>query len=143
MSISTGVGRGYRPMNRDRCIDCDHPMRPARVKLADRPGTRQHVGRGKCSRCYSVVGRYDLTAADWERMLIAQSGRCAACGEPMAHPREPVIDHNHATGAVRGLLCLRCNAAEGFLNSDPQMARALAEYMERTSNIDERRNPNA
>lgn len=129
MSSSRGVGRGYRPMTRTHCVDCGHPMRSARKKLADAPGTRQHVGGGKCSRCYSVAARYP--EADFTQMLIAQSGRCAACGDPMVGEREPAIDHCHETGRVRGLLCIRCNSAEGMLLGSPERAVALADYMKR------------
>jgi hypothetical protein len=38
-----------------------------------------------------------------------QDGRCAICGLRA----ELVIDHHHASGLVRGLLCTGCNTAEG------------------------------
>jgi hypothetical protein len=38
-----------------------------------------------------------------------QAGRCAIC-----RGRAEVLDHDHATGLVRGRLCVVCNAREGF-----------------------------
>lgn len=53
---------------------------------------------------------YGLSVDEWDRMLIVQSGRCALCTDPMQNPH---VDHSHATGKVRGLLCLGCNSMLG------------------------------
>lgn len=47
---------------------------------------------------------------DYARMLAAQGGGCAICGAP-PKTRRLHVDHDHRTGAVRGLLCYRCNRA--------------------------------
>lgn len=46
----------------------------------------------------------------WHQMLIEQAGLCALCDEQM---KSPQVDHSHATGVVRGMLCLRCNTMLG------------------------------
>jgi Recombination endonuclease VII len=47
---------------------------------------------------------------DYDRMLAEQDGHCALCpNEPKT--RRLHVDHDHKTGAVRGLLCYRCNRA--------------------------------
>ena len=51
-----------------------------------------------------------VTSADYDRMLAAQGGVCAICGSP-PKTRRLHVDHDHATGKVRGLLCHRCNRA--------------------------------
>ena len=43
----------------------------------------------------------------WWRLFGLQQGRCASCAAPAQ-----AIDHDHDTGAVRGLLCLSCNRVE-------------------------------
>ena len=45
-----------------------------------------------------------------DRLLAEQGGVCAICGNP-PKTRGLSIDHDHKTGAVRGLLCFRCNRA--------------------------------
>jgi hypothetical protein len=47
-----------------------------------------------------------MTIADYEAMFEAHKGQCAICYQ--SHVRL-TIDHDHVTGAVRGLLCYRCN----------------------------------
>jgi hypothetical protein len=51
-----------------------------------------------------------VTDDEYGRLLEAQGGGCALCN---AKPktRRLHVDHDHATGAVRGLLCHRCNRA--------------------------------
>lgn len=51
-----------------------------------------------------------ITDADYAAMLAAQGGHCAICPST-PKTRRLHVDHDHATGAVRGLLCHRCNRA--------------------------------
>jgi hypothetical protein len=52
--------------------------------------------------------------------LVEQNGRSMAC-----------LDHDHATGRVRGILCSNCNTALGLLHDDPvRLAEAIA-YLEK------------
>nr|WP_245160501.1 endonuclease VII domain-containing protein [Blastococcus sp. CT_GayMR20] len=59
-------------------------------------------------------------------MLRNQGGMCAICRvAPAAH-----VDHDHATGAVRALLCFNCNGGLGQFKDDPDVLRAAAEYVQ-------------
>ena len=51
-----------------------------------------------------------VTDDEYEGMLAEQGGVCAICGSP-PKSRRLHVDHDHRTGAVRGLLCFRCNRA--------------------------------
>jgi Recombination endonuclease VII len=70
-----------------------------------------------------------VTDDDYARMLAEQGGHCALCPS-MPKTRELHVDHDHATGHVRGLLCFRCNHV---LHSwmDSAWALRLAEYLRR------------
>lgn len=68
-----------------------------------------------CRACMSakthatmVAKVYGLAPGDYEKLLELQGKRCAIC---RARPKSKrlAVDHDHATGAVRGLLCSRCN----------------------------------
>lgn len=70
---------------------------------------------------------YGLREEQFEAMLAAQGGRCPICrvGEATS------VDHCHATGRIRALLCRACNAGLGFFADDPQLLRAAAAYLGR------------
>jgi hypothetical protein len=73
---------------------------------------------------------YKLSPADVSTMLAAQEYGCAICG---AAPEDgPKVDHDHATGRVRGLLCGPCNTGLGLFGDDPGRLRAAAAYLETT-----------
>jgi len=76
---------------------------------------------------------YGLTAEDYERLLVAQNGACAVCNEKSE--RRLCVDHCHATGEVRGLLCSNCNTAIGLLDDDPDRMRAAALYVLRARRV--------
>ena len=68
-------------------------------------------------------------------MFSEQEGVCAACGKTETHLNQYgvcrlAIDHNHATGVVRGLLCGRCNRALGLLGDSIENLRGLLKYRE-------------
>jgi hypothetical protein len=72
-------------------------------------------GVTQCRACASAKSHaamikktYGLKSDDYDVLLEAQGGRCAIC---RARPKSKrlAVDHDHKTGAVRGLLCSRCN----------------------------------
>jgi len=52
---------------------------------------------------------YGITAEDYNAMMERQGGVCAICGAPPSETRSLNVDHDHETGAIRGLLCTLCN----------------------------------
>jgi hypothetical protein len=64
--------------------------------------------------------KYGVTNDVYNAMLAAQNGLCVMCGKPEIHLGRGgnvtplAIDHDHATGKVRGLLCDTCNRALGM-----------------------------
>ena len=41
----------------------------------------------------------------------------------------PHVDHNHKTGAVRALLCNRCNSVIGLTGESVTILKAMEEYL--------------
>ena len=71
---------------------------------------------------------YGITVDEYEAMLASQNGVCAVCGRPPGI-RRLCVDHNHRTGAVRGLLCKECNTSLGNTNDDISILQKLINYL--------------
>lgn len=89
--------------------------------------TRENKEKNGGARNYHLRRRYGITAEHAERMVAEQGGLCAICREaPAEH-----VDHDHATGRVRGMLCFNCNGALGqFRDRTDLMLRAIG-YLRR------------
>lgn len=79
---------------------------------------------------------YGLTEADYTAMLRKQKGVCAICKLPervVDHKTGVIknlsVDHCHATGKVRALLCWKCNAVLGKANDSIEMLQAMIRYL--------------
>lgn len=72
---------------------------------------------------------FGITLADYDAMLEAQGGGCAICGKPRDKHYRLAVDHDHASGKIRGLLCAHCNRGIGHFGDDPKLLRKAADYL--------------
>lgn len=79
---------------------------------------------------------YKLTPEKYYDMLVAQAGGCAICGKAPKPGKVLCVDHNHKTGAVRGLLCAGCNHALGVFGDTTTGLRKAIQYLESFDTID-------
>jgi hypothetical protein len=103
----------------------------------------KHAGRKYCYRCSQqerrdqgerahriyVARTYQLAAADYDRLHRIQDGRCAICQRATGASRRLCVDHDHATGKVRGLLCRPCNDMLGHGRDDPDFFTRAWQYL--------------
>lgn len=75
---------------------------------------------------------YKLTPEAYQALHDQQNGVCAICGDRAAK-RSLHVDHDHATGTVRGLLCTSCNRGMGLLKDDVAILEAAIVYLKRTA----------
>lgn len=75
--------------------------------------------------------RYGMSLDEFDAMFSDQGGACAICGaaKPGGRWRQWAVDHCHNTGAVRGILCNRCNYVLGLLRDSPVLAERYAAYL--------------
>lgn len=108
-----------------------------------------HLYRSSCRECLNrkralhylkvLLRSYGLADAAYQAMLAAQGGKCGICrsdGKDSAgQARKPYrflcIDHSHRSGAVRGLLCDKCNLGLGNFDDDPLRLEQAVAYLRR------------
>lgn len=73
--------------------------------------------------------RYGVTAEDVAAMISEQGGKCAICGERDAEH----VDHDHATGEVRGILCFTCNVGLGNFQDRTDLMEKAVRYLREES----------
>lgn len=113
------------------CISCMQERR--RVWKKKNPNySREWYQRNRETEAAKQQARkYGLDPQAVNDMFLSQGGQCAACFDALGDGHWRHIDHCHATGRVRGILCRHCNTALGFFNEDPAKLHALANYVER------------
>ncbi len=83
---------------------------------------------------YDLKKNYGLSLAEYNAMSERQGHKCAICGQPEGMTiRGKVVrlavDHDHSTGAIRGLLCSTCNTAIGLLKESPDLFAKALQYL--------------
>lgn len=91
----------------------------------------------KAQRKCHIQKEYGITADQYDEMLSCQKFTCAICKQKetritksTGEPQPLSVDHDHASGDVRGLLCGDCNRMIGLGKNSPSILRAAAEYLE-------------
>jgi hypothetical protein len=97
--------------------DC-RPCRNARIKTQ---------GVTYYNRSRWIEKQYGLTSDDEAALLAAQNHQCAICSG--SFDPWPSIDHDHNTGEIRGLLCLKCNTMLGGARDSAAILRAALRYL--------------
>lgn len=117
-----------RKLRRPRCRAC---MKAYSIDCRKSPREKNQRRTRKLAR------RYGMTVTEYAIMLDGQAGVCAICGHHETHAHHISgdsfrlsVDHEHATGKVRGLLCKSCNTGIGDFKDDPVRLRAAAAYLE-------------
>lgn len=84
-----------------------------------------------CAKARRMLKKYGITPEDYENMVKKQGGKCLVCRK--GQDKRLVIDHDHVSGQVRGLLCNNCNAGIGFMQDRPDLLVYAAQYLDKSS----------
>ena len=133
-----------------RCKDChrvicaaryqrtkDHRQQQARARRAANPEKYKEMDRWAQIRHKYGIGKEAFT-----KLLEDQHGCCAICGRAF-DDHIPRVDHNHATGEIRGLLCNNCNGGLGLFFDDPVNLRAAIGYLQEKGSYGRQTSPTA
>lgn len=129
-----------------KCIGCGDTFdisnfysKQSRCKKCHKAKTKQYAKDNphivaKCrtkehNRKYNLL-KYKLTPENYDELYDKQQGKCLVCGKHQSlFKRRLVVDHNHMTGKVRGLLCNTCNCALGYVKESVEVLEGLIKYV--------------
>lgn len=74
--------------------------------------------------------KYPIKVDGYLDMLQTQHYACAICALKPDDPYSLLVDHDHVTGQVRGLLCTNCNPGLGRFRDNLVILRAAVAYLE-------------
>ncbi|MBO3751547.1 hypothetical protein J5X84_36205 [Streptosporangiaceae bacterium NEAU-GS5] len=148
---SPGVSiRKYEPtavrddQGRKRCRECRSWKAESEFQATRNCADGLNPRCRACKRHDKLLANFGLTLRQYERLVAAQGGACAICGD---EPDVLHVDHDHRCCPTKGkscgkcirqLLCTWCNRAIGMLKDDPALLRAAAAYLERHRDRDRR-----
>lgn len=109
---------------RSVCKRCDRKYQDAyylanrdRLVAAAARRYREDGDKRLKNRAFHLKNRYGMTLEQYDELLRTQDGTCAICKQSCGTGQRLAVDHDHATGDVRGLLCKKCNRFIGVIES--------------------------
>ena len=108
-------GRAYDKKNRERLYAL------AKIRRVKNPDLTRNT-------YYKYM--FGITLSQYKEMLTKQNGVCGICSSVNINGNYLSIDHNHTTGKVRGLLCMKCNAALGSFGDSKDSLKKAIEYLD-------------
>lgn len=89
---------------------------------------KQRQNETKKKRMWALKANYGITPAQYDQFVLEQQSKCAICKQELPL----LVDHNHLTMEVRGLLCKACNFIVGTVEQRGSLLKSAGEYLLRT-----------
>jgi hypothetical protein len=119
------------------CRNCDKEQT---IDNFDKRGGKENGYRSHCKSCnhkkntiLQTRKKYGLTLNQYRMLFEMQNHKCAICGQQQEQTLS--VDHDHRTGKVRELLCIKCNTIIGFADDNVEILQKAIEYLQHHSLI--------
>jgi hypothetical protein len=103
-----------------RCVGCDGKKGPkyAAKKFCGHCTIKVRKANREAAHAARILKVYGITREQYDALYALQGGCCALCQRATGVSKKLAVDHDHATGKVRGLLCGTCNKIVGHARDD-------------------------
>lgn len=99
-----------------------------RRRILDAKGVR-YLTRRELVVEYNLKHKFGMTLDAYNELLELQGGTCAICHQGCPSGKRLAVDHDHETGKIRGLLCLKCNVGLGSFRDSYTLLEAAQWYL--------------
>lgn len=115
------------------CAECSEKDRTARKAVRRAKSRKTHPEHFKALDFKNdLKRRYGLTVDQFKSIYDTQKGCCACCGDYESDFKRGLhVDHDHATGQVRALLCTRCNPGLGYFEDSVEKLEMAIKYLKK------------
>lgn len=98
---------------------------------------KENPNRRKDIHLKSLLNKkYKIQREFYDDLLEKQGGKCSICGATNTVCKRYsrlVVDHNHKTGRIRGLLCMKCNTLLGNAQDSIETLKNAIKYLQENS----------
>jgi len=77
------------------------------------------------------MNNYGITSEEYRQKIADQGNACEICKLPFVPDKNPCVDHDHTTLAVRGILCTHCNSGLGHFKESLENLESAQEYIKK------------
>lgn len=134
-----GLRRDRGDLLNPRCRQCERDRKRqymneyrAANRERSREISREHYRRNKIRRrSQNRQSKYGVSDAVRDLVFADQGHCCGVCGSSQPGPKDWSIDHCHATGKFRGVLCHSCNTGLGLFYDSVQSLEAAIAYLKK------------
>ena len=106
-------------------------------------GWKKWIYSSECKTCTANLKKYGIHTGQRNQMMEEQDGMCQICNSPVKFSQglglsstDATVDHCHATGKVRGILCGSCNNMLGRARDSIQILKNSIEYLRKHGQTD-------
>lgn len=112
-----------------QCRKCLRVLSLDNFRFENISENKRHKVCRTCRQIHRTVIR-NANREEYETLLQEQNSTCAICGITAEEiGKRLIVDHNHETLKVRGLLCWRCNSGLGFFKDNQAHLAMAIEYL--------------
>jgi len=103
---------------------------PEKKKESDRIWIEKNPEKKKRTQLKYRLKKYGITPKEYQNIFKRQNGKCALCKKFPDKHKCLMVDHNHSTGKVRGLLCKSCNFLVGTFEKRMALLMEAGRYLQ-------------